>query len=131
MNLALASINCMSFQSARPIPPSTDISDVDVNEHWKQTFEDYKEQTGIDLLGSPFAAEILSRSSSEQVLKHLKQFVTFRKHGSKILGILKPTVSFVLRFLDAGAEAASVRICVQSSSKIIRLITFIESLAWW
>ena len=98
----------MSLRSAPPIPSSGDISHKDADEHWNQALVDYKNQTGIDLRDSPFAREILAQSSSEKVLAHLKQFVTFRRHGAKILGILQTTVSFVLRFVDAGAEGASV-----------------------
>ena len=98
----------MSLRSAPPIPTSGDIPHRDADEHWNQALVDYKDQTGIDLRDSRFAREILSQSSSEKVLAHLKQFVTFRKHGAKILGILQPTVSFVLQFVDAGAEGTSV-----------------------
>ena len=94
---------------------------VEAGERWKQALEDYKAATGTDLLQSPFALEILSESSSDKVMAILKQFVTFRQHGGKILRVLKPTVNFVMQFLDAGAEAASVRISPRSLADITSL----------
>lgn len=81
-------------------------------ELWKQALENYKQETGRNLLGEPFAEDLLSKSSVDEVTERLKKFRGFRDHGHKILRVLKPIVSVVLRFIDAGAEGASVRICL-------------------
>ena len=100
----------MSLQPAPSATSSDSISIQDASERWKQALEDYKRETGKSLLDHPFALDILSESSSEKVTALLKQFVTFREHGGKILRVVKPIVSFILRFIDEGAEGASVRI---------------------
>ena len=103
--------------SLQPAPSSTfsdGISIQDASERWKQAVEDYKRETGTGLLDHPFALEILFESSSEKVMILLKQFVTFREHGGKILRVVKPIVGFILRFIDAGAEGASVWVSSRS-----------------
>ena len=100
----------MSAQPAPSFAFSDGISVQDASERWKQAVEEYGRETGKDLLHHTFALEILNQSSSEKVMALLKQFVTFREHGGKILRVVKPIVGFILRFIDAGAEGASVRI---------------------
>ena len=100
----------MSLHPAPPITFSDGISIQDASERWKQAVEEYGRETGKDLLHHTFALEILNQSSSEKVMALLKQFVTFREHGGKILRVLKPIVSFILRFIDTGAEGVSVRV---------------------
>ena len=88
-----------------------DFARLDAEERWRDALERYREETGRDLLnGHSFAKDILSQSSIDGVMEQFTKFKNFRSSGRKILRVLKPIVSVVLRFIDAGAEAVSVRI---------------------
>ena len=106
----------MSLQPEQSIASSDGISVDDASERWKQAVNEYSRETGKALLDHPFAFEILQQSSSEKVIALLKQFVAFRENGGKILQVVKPIVSFILNFIDAGAEGASVRVPCHSNS---------------
>ena len=85
----------------------------DAEERWHQALERYREETGRDLLnGHSFAKVILSQTSIDGVMEQFTNFKNFRSSGRKILRVLKPIVSVVIRFIDAGAEAGSVRASV-------------------
>ncbi|VDC01053.1 unnamed protein product [Peniophora sp. CBMAI 1063] len=79
----------------------------EVEERWTQALENYRKETGRELLKHSFAANILSRSSTDDVMAQFADFKTFRNRGRKFRVVLKPIVAVVLRFIDAGAEAGS------------------------
>ena len=100
----------MSFQQAQFSTLSNEKpADSDAEERWKQALEKYREETGRDLLQHSFAKDIQSQSSIDGVMEQFANFKNFRSRGRKILRVLKPIVSVVIRFIDAGAEAGSVR----------------------
>ena len=101
----------MSFQQAQFSSFSNEKpADSDAEERWKQALEKYREETGRDLLQHSFATDIQSQSSIDGVMEQFANFKNFRSRGRKVLRVLKPIVSVVIRFIDAGAEAGSVRI---------------------
>ena len=85
-----------------------DIAYFDAEELWEKALKRYREGTGQDLLEHPCAKDIISQSSTDAVMAQFTKFKEFRSSGGKILRVLKPIVSVVLRFIDAGAEAGSV-----------------------
>ena len=89
------------------------IANLEAEERWKAALESYREETGHDLLEYTFARDILSQSRADEVMAQFTKFKEFRSSGGKILRVLKPIVSVVLRFIDAGAEAGSV--CISLS----------------
>ncbi|KZV62942.1 hypothetical protein PENSPDRAFT_758344 [Peniophora sp. CONT] len=96
-------------QSARS---GVDSGQCNFDELWAEALLRYKKETGKDLLGLSFADYLLSQPrTSEEIVQYIKEqnesFDTFRSTGHKILGVLKPIVSVVLRVIDAGAEGAS------------------------
>ncbi|KZV59739.1 hypothetical protein PENSPDRAFT_694885, partial [Peniophora sp. CONT] len=98
----------MSAGPAHPILPSDEnFAQHDAEDRWKQALETYRLETGHDLLKHSFAQDILSKTTVDDVMGRLKLFMAFRARGHKILGVLKPIVSVLLRFVDAGAEGAS------------------------
>ena len=100
----------MSSQQARLSGFSNDNSaHLEAEERWKEALERYREETGHDLLAYTFARDILSQSSTDAVMAQFTKFKEFRSSGGKILRVLKPIVSVVINFIDAGAEAGSVR----------------------
>lgn len=104
------STSVMSSELGQTISQSSKhIAQHDAQERWKQALENYREETGKDLLEHPFARDFLSQSSTAEVMARLKEFMAVRARGHKILGVLKSIVSVVLRFIDAGAESAAVR----------------------
>ena len=92
-----------------------EVARLDAEERWTQALQNYREETGHDLLQHSFAKDILSQSRTDEVMAQFTKFKDFRSSGSKILRVLKPIVSVVLRFIDAGAEAGSV--CISPSSR--------------
>ncbi|VDB86865.1 unnamed protein product [Peniophora sp. CBMAI 1063] len=95
-----------------PDPRADGASRLDgIDERWIQALDNYKQETGRDLLQYSFATDLLSQSDTEKVMERLKDqaklFTTFRSSGRKVLDTVKPIVAVVLRFIDAGAEGAS------------------------
>ena len=86
-----------------------EVARLDAEERWNRALQNYREETGHDLLQHSFAKDIISQSRTDEVMAKFTEFKDFRSSGSKILRLLKPIVSVVLRFIDAGAEAGSVR----------------------
>ena len=100
----------MSFQQTCFSGFSNDNSaHLEAEERWKEALERYREETGRDLLQHSFATDIQSQSSIDGVIEQFANFKNFRSRGRKILRVLKPIVSVVIRFIDAGAEGGSVR----------------------
>ena len=86
-----------------------DFARLDAEERWRDALERYREETGRDLLnGHSFAEDILSQSSIDGVMEQFTKFKNFRSSGRRIMRVVKPIVSVVIRFIDAGAEAGSV-----------------------
>ena len=101
----------MSSVHAQSNPLSNEqLARLDAEERWTQALQNYREETGHDLLQHSFAKDILSQSRTDEVMAQFMKFKDFRSSGNKILRVLKPIVSVVLRFIDAGGEAGSVRI---------------------
>ena len=100
----------MSFQQTQSSGLSIEKpADSDAEERWKQALEKYREETGRDLLQHSFAKDIQSQSGIDGVMEQFANFKNFRSRGRKILRVLKPIVGVIIRFIDAGAEAGSVR----------------------
>ncbi|KZV59095.1 hypothetical protein PENSPDRAFT_695443 [Peniophora sp. CONT] len=98
----------MSSGLAQPtLPSDEDFAQSDAEDRWKQALESYRLETGHDLLKYSFAQDILATSSVDNVMGRLKLFMAYRARGHKILSVLKPIVSVVIRFIDAGAEGAA------------------------
>lgn len=101
----------MPSGSTQPTQPDDeDSAQRDAEDRWQQALESYQKETGHNLLEMSFAKELLSQRSADEVMAHLKDFMAYRARGHKLLGVLKPIVSVVLLFVDAGAEGASVRV---------------------
>lgn len=104
----------MSSKTPLPLPTSSSGNEAsqgrDADSRWREALLSYKEETGHDLLEQSFAQDLLSQSSTDEVMARLKSFMAFRARGHKILGVLKPIVSVVLRCIHSGSDGASVRI---------------------
>ncbi|KZV58911.1 hypothetical protein PENSPDRAFT_695665 [Peniophora sp. CONT] len=98
-----------STSSTRPSDDDTGQSDFDTL--WNEALWDYKKETGKELLKHPFAKELLSRPTADEVIQYIanqnETFEGFRASGRKILDVVKPIVHVVQLFIDVGAEGAS------------------------
>lgn len=77
---------------------------------WTEAQKCYRDETGHEL---PSADDFPSKPRDpDEVIQYIDRqgrgFQTFRTKGEKIRRALKPIVSIVLPFLDAGAEGAAV-----------------------
>ncbi|VDB95692.1 unnamed protein product [Peniophora sp. CBMAI 1063] len=96
----------MSLNQLQP-HPVPDPTQYDAKERWRQALEDYDRETNQNLLQQPFTQELLSQSSAEAVALRLQGFMDYRSKGHKILAVMESIASVILRFIEAGAEAAS------------------------
>ncbi|KZV72364.1 hypothetical protein PENSPDRAFT_663774 [Peniophora sp. CONT] len=80
-------------------------SQYDAEEFWNQALENYRQETGRNLLEESFAKDLLSKSSVDEITERLKKFRGFRDHGRKIL--LLNVLAIVTKYCDRAAERHS------------------------
>ena len=106
--------------SSQPAPGSqTDEGPTrtDLNKLWEDALKRYRQETKKDLFDHSIAKDLPALPGDlDQVIAlfeyHKGLFKTFRDSGGRARKLLKLIVSAVLPFLDAGAEAASVRVSI-------------------
>ena len=112
--------------SIQPLPASLsarDTTPMDFNKLWHDALKRYRKETKKDLSDHYIAKNLKNLSSLPSDTDEAIQFFekqkellkTFRHSGAKARKVLKLIVDAVLPFLDAGAEAASVRVPIAYS----------------
>ena len=110
----------MSLQSVSSSLSNEDPARSDFDKLWDDALQRYRQETKTDLFDHSIAKNFSSLPGDPDQIIHFfeKQkdlFKAFRGSGAKARRVLKLIVDAVLPFLDAGAEAASVRVPIGCS----------------
>ena len=110
----------MSHQPVSSSPSNEDTARSDFDKLWNDALLRYRQETKKDLFDQSIAKDLSSLPGDPDQIIHFfeKQkdlFKAFRGDGAKARRVLKLIVDAVLPFLDAGAEAASVRASIAYS----------------